>query len=64
MDGLEEMLRLEKIGDPIERLVIDENRSQERLLRLDVVRCTTMGQRSGRRNFARGRVDGHDIPDF
>ena len=38
MDVLEEMLRLEKIGDAIERLVINEDRAQQRLLGLDIVR--------------------------
>ena len=38
MDGLEEMLRLEKVGDAIESLVIDEDRAQQCLLGLDIVR--------------------------
>src|SRR5262249_6593418 len=38
VDRLEEMPRLEKIGDAIERLVVDQDGAQERLLRLDVVR--------------------------
>ena len=32
------MLRLEKIGDAIKRLVIDEDRAEQRLLGLDIVR--------------------------
>ena len=38
MDRLEEMLRLEEIADPVERLVVDQNGAQQRLLRLDIVR--------------------------
>ena len=38
MDRLEEMLRLEEVGDPVERLVVDEDRAEQRLLGLDVVR--------------------------
>src|SRR5215468_2484396 len=45
MNRLEEMLRLEKIADAIERLVIDQNRAQEGLLRLDIVRCGAVGRR-------------------
>ena len=45
MDRLEEMRRLEKIADAIEGLVVDEDGSQKRLLRFDVVRCGTVGRR-------------------
>ena len=38
MDRLKEMSGLEKVGDAVERLVIHQNRSQQRLLRLDIVR--------------------------
>ena len=38
MDALEEMLRLEEIGNAIKRLVIDEDSAQQRLLGLDIVR--------------------------
>ena len=38
MDRLEEMLRLEEIGNAIERLVIDQNGAEQRLLGLDIVR--------------------------
>ena len=41
VDRLEEMLRLEEIGDPVERLVVDQDRAQQRLLRLDIVRSGT-----------------------
>ena len=65
VNGLEEMLRLEKIGDAIECLVVDENRTQQRLFRLNVVRSRAVGRRSNNlRKFARGRVDCHDVPVF
>ena len=38
MDRLEEMLRLEEVGDAVERLVIDEDGAEQRLLGLDIVR--------------------------
>src|ERR1700722_11186492 len=47
MDRLEEMFGLEKIRHPIERVIIDQDRTQEALLRLDIVRCTPIGR--GRR---------------
>ena len=37
MDRIEEMLRIEEIGDPVEGLVIDQDGAQQRLLRLDIV---------------------------
>jgi hypothetical protein len=47
MNRLEEVLRLEEIGNAIERLVIDEDRAQERLFRFDVVRRGTVSRRGG-----------------
>ncbi len=38
MHRLEEMLRLEEIRDPVEGLVVDEDRAEQRLLGLDVLR--------------------------
>ena len=38
MDRLVEMLGQQEIGDAVERLVVDEDRAEQRLLRLDVVR--------------------------
>ena len=64
MDRLEEMLRLEKVGDAIERLVVDEDRAQQRLLGLDIVRGGAIGRRGVRRRLARGRLDAmrcHDV---
>ena len=54
VDGLEEMFRLEEIGDAIERLVIDEDRAQQRLLRLDIVRCDAIGRGGFLHPLARG----------
>ena len=38
MDRLEEMLRLEEVRNPVEGLVVDEDRAEQRLFRLDIVR--------------------------
>ena len=45
VDRLEEMLRLEEVGNPVERLVIDEDRAQQRLFRLDIVRSGAIERR-------------------
>src|SRR5262249_3937726 len=42
MDWLEEMGRLEKVGNAVERLGVEQDRAKERLLRLDVVRGGTI----------------------
>jgi hypothetical protein len=44
MDRLEEVFRLQKIRHPIERVVIDQDRAQKALLRLDIVRCAPIGR--------------------
>ena len=49
MDRLEEMPRLQKIGDAIEGLVVDEDRAQKRLLGLEVVWRGTIERRVFRR---------------
>src|SRR5476651_621537 len=61
MDRLEEMLRLQKIGDPVERLVVDDDGAEHRLLRLDVLRGVAV-RRGGRfRQLAYVRIErGHD----
>ena len=51
---LEEMLRLEEIRDAIERVVVDQDRTQEALFRFDVVRRTPVG---------RGRGIGRELVD-
>ena len=35
---LEEMLRLEEIGNPVERFVVDQDGAEQRLFRFDVLR--------------------------
>ena len=57
MDRLEEMLRLEEIGNPIERLVVDEDGAEQRLLRLDVVRGVAVLRRGRFRQLADGRIE-------
>ncbi len=61
VDRLEEMLRLEKIGDAVERLVVDDDGAQHGLLRLDVLRGVAV-RRGGRfGQLADGRIErGHD----
>ncbi len=55
MDRLEEMLRLKKVGDPIKRLVVDEDGAEQRLLSLYVMR--RRAERRFRRNLsACGRI--------
>src|SRR6185503_12459967 len=58
VDRFEEMLRLEEIGDAVERLVIDEDRTQQRLLRLDVVRSSAE-DRCILRGLTRGLLASH-----
>ena len=43
VNRLEEMGRLEEIRDAVERLVVDEDCAQKRLLRFDIVRCLAIG---------------------
>ena len=62
VDRLEEMLRLEEVGDAVERLVIDEDGAEQRLLGLDIVR------RRAERRFrgsllACGRIESGHGPD-
>ena len=46
MDRFEEVLRLEKIRNPVERVVVDQNRAQQALFRLDIVRRAPIGRSS------------------
>ena len=62
MQRLEEMLGLEEVGDAIVRLVIDEDRAEQRLLDLDIVRRGAKKRRILRRLLASSRFDGHDGP--
>jgi hypothetical protein len=43
MDRLEEMLRFEEVADAIKRLVVDQDRAQQGLFRLDIVGRGTVG---------------------
>ena len=58
---LEEMPRLEEVRDPVERLVVDQDRAEQRLLGLDVMRRNT---RLGRGRFGKladgGIEQGHE----
>jgi hypothetical protein len=60
VDRLEEMRRLEKIGDAIERLVVDQDSAQQRLLRFDIVRCGAEYRDVFGRGLTRGLVDSHE----
>ena len=42
VDRLEKMRWFQKIGDAVESLVVNQNRPQQRLLRLDIVRGRTV----------------------
>ena len=44
MDRLEEVLRLQEIRNPIERVVVDQDRAEKALFRLDIVRCAPIGR--------------------
>ena len=44
MQRLEEVLRLEKVRDPVEGVVVDQDRAQKALLRLDIVRRAPIGR--------------------
>ena len=57
VDRLEEVLRLEKIADPVERLVVDQDGAQQRLLRLDIVRGGAIVRGGWFRLFAGGRIE-------
>ena len=57
MDRLEEMLRLEEVGNPVERLVVDEDGAEQRLLGLDVMRRGAVLRRGRFRQLADGRIE-------
>ena len=46
MDRLEEVPLLEEVRHPVERIVVDEDRAQQALFRLDIVRCGSIDRRS------------------
>ena len=49
VDRLEEVLRLEEVRNPVERVVVDQDRAQQALFRLDIVRCAPIGRSSRHR---------------
>ena len=57
VDRLEEMRRLEEVGDAVERLVVDQDGAEQRLLRLDIVRSGAIDGCRFRRLLARGRFE-------
>ena len=46
VDRLEEVLRLQKVGNPVERVVVDQDRAQQALLRLDIMWCAPVDRSS------------------
>jgi hypothetical protein len=46
MNRFEEVFRLQKIRNPIERVVVDQDGAEQRLFRLDIVRCAPIGRSS------------------
>ena len=57
MDRLEEMPRLEEVGDAVERLVVDQDGAEQRLLGLDVVRRGADRAARSVGQLARGRIE-------
>jgi hypothetical protein len=57
MDRLEEMLRLQEIGDPVECLVINDDGAEQRLLGLDVLRGVAVLRRGRFRQLAYVRIE-------
>ena len=62
VDRLEEMPRFQKVGNAIERFVVDQDCAQQRLLGLDVMRGGAIERCLVRRKLARGRVQ--RVPSF
>jgi hypothetical protein len=46
VERLEEVLRLQEVGNPVERIVVDENGAQQALLGLDLERSAQKDRRS------------------
>ncbi len=44
MQRVEEMMRLQKAGDAVERFIVDEDGAEQSLLRLDIMRGLPEGQ--------------------
>jgi hypothetical protein len=63
VDRLEEMRGFEKIGNAVERLVVDEDGAEQCLFGLDIVRGRAVGRLAVVRQPAGGRIEkGHDVP--
>ena len=62
MQGFVEMARLQEVGDTVEGIVVDKDRTEQRLLGLDVVRCLAIERLLRHAEFSRWLC--HDIPDF
>lgn len=58
MQRLVEVHRFEEIGNPIERLVVDQDCAEQRLFCLKVMRCAAVLRRRGVGEFARCQIDG------
>jgi hypothetical protein len=56
MDRFEEMPRLEKIRNAIQRFVVDEERTKQSLLGLDIVGRNAIQRRLIRSELARSRI--------
>src|ERR1700749_2744974 len=43
MNLLDEVLAPEEVGDPVERVIVDEDRAEQRLLRFEIMRRRAIG---------------------
>ena len=62
VDRLEEVFRLEEVGDPVEGVVVDQDRADQGLLDLDVVRRVPVFVRRLGVGFAQGGFESHCLP--
>ena len=53
---LEEMLWQEEVRDPVERIIVDEDRAEQALFRLDIVRRRAVGGSGGGGQSESGRI--------
>ena len=63
VDRLEEMLGKQEVGDAVERVVVDQDRAQQRLLGLDVVRLDAVFGLAVVEAGDEGGGGGHGHPD-
>ena len=64
MHRLEEMPRLEKVRNAVERLVVDQDGAKQCLLQLDIVRGRTKGRGRSRIPFSCGQFQCHRVSPF